>query len=34
MNSKVKISVDLMGGDNSPEKTLDGIDLFVKKKLK
>ena len=21
MNSKVKISVDLMGGDNSPEKT-------------
>ena len=28
---KVKISVDLMGGDNSPEKTLEGIDLFVKR---
>ncbi len=31
LNKKVKISVDLMGGDNSPEKTLDGIDLFVKR---
>ena len=31
MEDKVKISIDLMGGDNSPEKTLKGIDLFVKK---
>ncbi len=31
MEDKVKISIDLMGGDNSPEKTLNGIDLFAKK---
>jgi len=31
MEEKVKISIDLMGGDNSPDKTLLGIDLFVKK---
>ena len=30
-NRKLKISIDLMGGDNSPEKTLEGIDLFVKR---
>ena len=26
MEDRVKISIDLMGGDNSPEKTLEGID--------
>ena len=31
MEEKVKISVDLMGGDNSPDKTLLGIDLFIKR---
>ncbi len=28
---KFKISIDLMGGDNSPDKTLEGIDLFIKR---
>ena len=31
MEDKIKISIDLMGGDNSPEKTLEGIDLFLKR---
>ena len=31
MKERVKISVDLMGGDDSPDKTLLGIDLFVKR---
>jgi hypothetical protein len=31
MEEKVKISVDLMGGDNSPDKTLLGLDLFAKR---
>jgi glycerol-3-phosphate acyltransferase PlsX len=31
MKDKVKISIDLMGGDNSPDKTLFGIDLFLKR---
>tara|TARA_B100000586_G_scaffold106012_1_gene76006 strand:+ start:497 stop:1561 length:1065 start_codon:yes stop_codon:yes gene_type:complete len=30
-DKKLKISIDLMGGDNSPEKTLEGIDFFVKR---
>ncbi len=30
-NNKVKISIDLMGGENSPKKTLEGIDLFIKR---
>ncbi len=29
--NKFKISIDLMGGDNSPDKTVQGIDLFVKR---
>ena len=28
---KIKISIDLMGGDDSPNKTLEGIDLFIKR---
>ncbi len=28
---KINISIDLMGGDNSPEKTIEGIDLFIKR---
>ena len=31
LDKKFKISVDLMGGDNSPNKTLEGIDIFVKR---
>ncbi len=31
INKKFNISIDLMGGDNSPDKTLSGIDLFVKR---
>ena len=30
-DKKFTISIDLMGGDNSPDKTLKGIDLFVKR---
>ena len=30
MLDKVKISIDVMGGDNSPDKTLDGLNLFIK----
>ena len=31
MLEKVKISIDVMGGDNSPYKTLEGINLFIKR---
>jgi len=31
MEEKIKISIDLMGGDNSPEKTLSGIDIFLER---
>ena len=31
MLEKVKISVDVMGGDKSPDKTLEGINLFIKR---
>ena len=31
MLEKVKISIDVMGGDNSPDKTLEGINLFIKR---
>ena len=34
MLDKVKISVDVMGGENSPEKTLEGINLFAKRNQK
>ena len=30
-DKKLKISIDLMGGDNSPDKTLEGIDFFIKR---
>ena len=33
MTEKVKIAIDLMGGDNSPDKTLEGIDLFIQRNL-
>ena len=31
MLEKVIISVDVMGGENSPDKTLEGINLFIKR---
>ena len=31
MDKKVKIAIDLMGGENSPDKNIDGIELFVKR---
>ena len=31
MNKKVKIAIDLMGGENSPDKTIEGIELFIKR---
>tara|TARA_B100000029_G_scaffold508809_1_gene596558 strand:+ start:1334 stop:2344 length:1011 start_codon:yes stop_codon:yes gene_type:complete len=31
MENKVKIAVDAMGGDNSPKKIIEGINLFLKK---
>ena len=31
MNNKIKIAIDLMGGENSPDKTLEGINLFIKR---
>ena len=34
MKEKVKISIDLMGGENSPNKTLEGINLFMKRNKK
>ncbi len=30
MNSKIRIAVDAMGGDNAPYKVLEGINLFLK----
>ena len=34
MNRNVKISIDLMGGENSPKKNLEGVNLFIKRYLK
>ena len=32
MSDKVKIAVDAMGGDNSPNKIIKGIEISLKKK--
>ena len=29
MNIKISIAIDAMGGDNSPDKTIKGIKLFL-----
>ena len=34
MSEKVKIAIDLMGGENSPEKNLEGINIFIKRNKK
>ena len=31
MTKKITIAIDAMGGDNSPEKTINGIEIFLKK---
>ena len=31
MNKKISIAIDAMGGDNSPDKTIEGIKLFLEK---
>ena len=31
MSEKVKIAIDLMGGENSPNKNLEGVNLFIKR---
>ena len=30
MNKKITIAIDAMGGDNSPDKTIHGLSLFLK----
>ena len=32
MNKKITIAIDAMGGDNSPDKTIHGLSLFLKEK--
>ena len=32
MSNKVKIAVDTMGGDKSPKKIIEGIEISLKKK--
>ena len=31
MSKKISIAIDAMGGDNSPDKTLEGVKIFLKK---
>ena len=32
MNDKISIAIDAMGGDNSPDKTIEGIKFFLDSK--
>ena len=34
MEKKITIAIDAMGGDNSPNKTIEGLSLFLKKIFK
>jgi glycerol-3-phosphate acyltransferase PlsX len=34
MNKKITIAIDAMGGDNSPDKTIQGVSFFLKKNIK
>ena len=34
MNEKVKIAIDLMGGENSPDKNIEGIKIFIERNKK
>ena len=31
MTKKISIAIDAMGGDNSPDKTIEGIKFFLEK---
>ena len=31
MSKKISIAIDAMGGDNSPDKTIEGVKIFLKK---
>ena len=31
MSKKISIAIDAMGGDNSPDKTIEGIKIFIDK---
>ena len=31
MTRKISIAIDAMGGDNSPDKTIEGVSFFIKK---
>ena len=31
MSKKISIAIDAMGGDNSPDKTIEGIKFFLEK---
>ena len=31
MSKKISIAIDAMGGDNSPDKTIEGVKLFIEK---
>ena len=33
MDKKITIAIDAMGGDNSPNKTIEGLSLFLKKNI-
>ena len=30
MTKKITIAIDAMGGDNSPDKTIEGVSIFLK----
>ncbi len=34
MKKKITIAIDAMGGDNSPNKTIEGLSIFLKKNIK
>ena len=34
MNKKITIAIDAMGGDNSPQKIIDGVVMFLVKNKK
>ena len=31
MSKKISIAIDAMGGDNSPDKTIEGVKIFINK---
>ena len=34
MKKKITIAIDAMGGDNSPDKTIEGVKIFLNKPSK